>query len=191
MTLIFVLFFISGLNQGGVVNAFLNVVKSFLPSWLGGKIIELLIKGLQSAINNLQLTATSSLPLVVSASLSLCSQRCSNRDGILFTNNYYVAPLNFDFKAPFIHTGFQVPSNGRPILSLPPFYICLPIPLAFCPLNYPKLCSTSSSCTYPKPVCASTGTNVGTCVTCNSNDGCTSIIQSFCSAINTCIGCTK
>jgi hypothetical protein len=130
------------------------------------------------------------LPLVTTASLSLCSQRCSNKDGILITNNYYVAPLNFNFRAPFINVNFRVPSNGRPILSLPPFYICLPIPLQFCPLNYPKLCSTRSNCAYPQ-TCASIGNNSGTCVACDSNSQCRSSIQPFCSSINTCIGCTS
>jgi hypothetical protein len=168
---------------------FLAAVRSLLPNWLGG-LIQKLINGLQSVINNLQLAVTASLPLVTTASISLCSQQCSNKDGILITNNYHVAALNFNFKAPFLNMNFNLPSNGQPILSLPPFYICLPIPLQFCPINYPKLCSTSSMCAYPL-VCASNGANGGTCVACNSNNDCKSRMQPFCSTINTCEGCTS
>ena len=132
--------------------------------------------------------ATTSLPLVTTASLALCSQRCSKNDGILITNNYYVAALNLNFRAPFINLNSYLPSNGQPILSSPSVDICLPIPLKFCPLNYPKLCASSSMCAYPQ-LCASTGANVGTCVACNSNTDCKSSTQPICSSVNTCEGC--
>lgn len=72
---------------------------------------------------------TGSLPLVHTKDLSLCSDKCSNKEAVLITNNFGLEAFNFNFKAPFINKNWKIPSSGQPLAMYNAFHICLPINL--------------------------------------------------------------